>query len=202
MNSTGYQYDMAFSTGGLFVNECIAITSMFQEAGSWSGATALARERNIFGFRKEASAVRTTREVVKRLRKLSIPELELLIDGERQEQTAVSWLAVCRTYAFIREFAAELLFERYLSGRLMITYDDFDVFLDRKAEWHPELDVLTPSTSKKLRQVLFRMMREASVTTADDYIIAASLTLRLEKLIVEIDPTELRLFPGARLHTA
>ncbi|MEY9770216.1 hypothetical protein ABIA14_002493 [Sinorhizobium fredii] len=202
MNSTGYEYDMAFSTGGLFVNECIAITTIFQEAGSWNGAADLARARNIFGFRKEASAVRTTREVVKRLQKLSLPELELLIDGGRQEQTAVCWLAVCRTYRFIREFAAELLFERYLSGRLVISYDDFDVFLDRKAEWHPELEKLTSSTSKKLRQVLFRMMREARVTTAEDHILAASLTLRLEKLIIEIDPTELRLFPGARLQTA
>ncbi|WP_312608295.1 DUF1819 family protein [Agrobacterium pusense] len=193
---------MAFSTGGLFVNECIAITAIFQEADSWNGATDLARERNIFGFRKEASAVRTTREVVKRLRKLSTRELELLLDGERLEQAAIVWLAVCRTYGFIREFASELLFERYLSGRLLITHDDFDVFLDRKAEWYPELEKLTSSTSGKLRQVLFRMMREASIATPDNHIIPANLTPRLESLIVMGDPTELRLFPGARLKTA
>jgi hypothetical protein len=42
---------------------------------------------------------------------------------------------------------------------------DFYAFIHNKAEWNPELDAISPLTLDKLRQVLFKMMREAGMVS-------------------------------------
>src|SRR6266404_4752627 len=59
----------------------------------------------------QESARRSIREIVNRLKRLSEEELQLLLEGERSEQVALLWLAACRAYRFIGEFAVEVLNE-------------------------------------------------------------------------------------------
>jgi len=68
---------------------------------------------------------------------------------------------MCRTYLFVREFLLEVIQERYLSFRLDLPLETFDSFLDAKAEWDDGLTGLSQTTRMKLRQILFRIMREA-----------------------------------------
>ena len=86
-------------------------------------------------------------------------------------------------YKFIADFAAEVLRERYITLKGNLTREDFDAFFNRKAEWHSEVDAVTPLTRDKLRQVLFRTLREADLLTADNTIQAALLSPRLLELI-------------------
>jgi hypothetical protein len=51
------------------------------------------------------------------------------------------------------------------------------------------------STRKKLRQVLFKMMREANLLTQDDQIVPAMLTPRTIELIAADSPSYLLAFP-------
>ena len=154
-------YLMSFGTGGLHINESVAVARLRLEGNSWKATAAKALETKAFPVRKVSSARRSIREIINRLRQLSDDELLLLVEGDRPEQAALLWLAACRAYRFIREFAVEVLNERFLSLRLHVTYDDFDSFLAAKAEWSPKLASLTNSTRAKLRAVLFRLMREA-----------------------------------------
>ena len=78
------------------------------------------------------------------------------------------WVAVCRRYPFIREFATEVLREHFLVLRRRLVFADFDHFLNAKALWHAELDDIAKSTQLKLRQNLFRMLREADLLS-DQY---------------------------------
>ena len=56
---------------------------------------------------------------------------------------------------------------------------DYDAFFNRKADWHEELDQLTDSTRDKLKQVLFRMLREAELVSDEGAILPAILSQRL-----------------------
>jgi hypothetical protein len=107
------------------------------------------------------------------------------------------WLAVCRTYEFIAQFATEVLRERFLSFRLDLDYDAFDAFFEAKAEWHPDVAAIRPSTRAKLRQILFRIMREADIITQSGKIRRTLLTPRLESLIPR---DELQWLPGTEQH--
>lgn len=190
-------YLMSFGTGGLYVNESVAVARLHRPGIDWDATAALAREVGAFPVRKASSAQRSIREIVNRLRWLSDDELEVFVAGERSEQAALLWLAACRAYRFIREFAVEVLNERFLSLRTDLTYDEFDTFLAAKAEWSPKLAALSGTTHAKLRAVLFRLMREAEILSPDDRIHGSILSRRVLALIQASDPDELRFFPGA-----
>lgn len=190
-------YLMSFGTGGLYVNESVAVARLHRPGGDWDATAALAREVGAFPVRKASSAQRSIRELVNRLRRLTDDELEVFLEGERSEQAALLWLAACRAYRFIREFAVEVLNERFLSLRTDLSYDDFDAFLAAKAEWSPKLASLSSTTQAKLRAVLFRLMREAEILSPDDRILGSILSRRVLTMIRAGNPDELRFFPGA-----
>jgi hypothetical protein len=85
------------------------------------------------------------------------------VDGSRQEQNQILWLAVCKHYRIIYEFAIEVIREKFLRLDVILSYLDYDVFFNSKAEWRQGLDQLTGTTKKKLRQVLFRILHEAEI---------------------------------------
>src|SRR5690606_1010690 len=84
--------------------------------------------------------------------------------------------AVCRRYRFIAEFAQEVLRERYITLKADLNHEEYDAFFNRKSDWHPELESIKPITRNKLRQVLFRILREADLITDNHFINAAMLT--------------------------
>lgn len=191
------KYLMSFGTGGLYVNESAAIARIHCPSVDWDITASLAKEAGAFPVRKASSAQRSIREIVNRLRRLSDRELEVLVEGDRSEQAALLWLAACRAYRFVGEFAVEVLSDRFLSLRTDLTYDDFDAFLAAKAEWSPKLASLSSTTHAKLRAVLFRLMREAEILSPDDRILGSVLSRRVLALIHAADPDELQFFPGA-----
>ena len=75
-------------------------------------------------------------------------ELEFLVDGSLREQGYLLWAATCRRYAFIRDFAREVLREHYLLMRRQLTTSDYDAFFNAKALWHVELDELVEKTKR------------------------------------------------------
>lgn len=193
------KYRMSFGTGGLFLNESVAIARLYEELRDWTAVKNAAAEEAIIPFRKHSSVTRAVREIANRLEVLRPNEMEVLAHGEYHDQLAVLWLALCRCYRFIGEFAVELVSERFLSFRTHLTYDDFDAFYASKAEWEPDLERISVSTRQKLRQVLFRFMREAGVLGKDDHICRTLLTPAFIDLISAADPQEIRFFPGAEL---
>jgi predicted exporter len=58
---------------------------------------------------KAASQRRTLREISNRISTLTQDELDFFIaEADRAEQQALLWLATCRAYRFVREFAVEV----------------------------------------------------------------------------------------------
>lgn len=189
------RYSMSFTTGGLFHRESVNLTKLYLDLGDWNSVRNKVIEENLLQARTLNTLKRVCREVVSRLKRLSTGELEFLNQGDRQEQGYLLWLAVCRRYRFIADFAVEVLRERFLSLKTDITHEDFDAFFNRKSEWHLELEQIAPATRRKLRQVLFRILREANLLTADNMIHAAMLSPGLLELIRQGDSKDVLCFP-------
>lgn len=104
---------------------------------------------------KTASNRRALREIINRLRTMTAQERKFLLDeADRTDQQALLWLAACRAYRFVHEFALEVIRERYLSYQVDLPLESFDILFEAKAEWDDDLAGLSSSTRKKLRQVL------------------------------------------------
>lgn len=190
-------YRMSFGTGGLLLNESVEVARLHVTDEPWEDTIRRAMEEGTTALPKAASNRRTLREISNRLLTLTDAERGFLIEqADRADRQALLWLATCRAYRFIREFAVEVIRERYLSYQYDLPLESFDILLEAKAEWDEHLASLTSSTRLKLRQVLFRIMREAGVISETGQIQAALLSNQLKTMIEERAPRDLAVFPG------
>lgn len=191
--STGYR--MSFTAASLCIRESAILAQRYLDLSNWEQVSSEAFSENLLQVRTQSSLRRLLRELTTRLETLSPAELELLTKATEPHQAQVLWLAVCRCYPFVAEFAAEVVRERYLSLKYELPLDEFDAFFNRKAQWHPELDSISPSTHNKLRQVLYRLLREAGLLSAQCTIQGIQLNPRLAKLLHQGCAEETLYFP-------
>jgi len=190
-------YKMSFGTGGLLLNESVEVARLHVSGEPWEDTIGRAMAEGTTALPKAASNRRTLREISNRLLTLTDAERVFLIEqADRADRQALLWLATCRAYRFIREFAVEVIRERYLSYQYDLPLESFDILLEAKAEWDDGLASLTSSTRLKLRQVLFRIMREAGVISRTGQIQAALLSSQLKTMIEDRAPGDLAVFPG------
>lgn len=191
------KYRMSFSVGGLMVREGMALAQEYREGETWAEARERLLSEGVSTLPKLASQTRVLREIFDRIGNLTEAERSYLQESaDRLEQQALMWLAVCRTYRFVREFTVEVVVERYQSWRFDLGHDVFDRFLAEKAEIDQGLAELSLSTCAKLRQVLFRIMRESEVLSSEGKIQPVWLSARMKALIAETSPADLLIFPG------
>jgi hypothetical protein len=190
------KYIVSFTTGSLFHHESVTLAGLSLEHGQWQAVRDKVIKENILQARTLTSLERVCREVISRLKTLNTEELEYLTRAGHQEQGYLLWLAICRRYRFIADFAVEVVRERYITLKADLTHELFDSFFNHKSDWHPELEKIQPSTRKKLRQVLFRMLSEADLLTADNMIAPAMLSPDLIALISRGNRQELSFFPA------
>ena len=152
---------------------------------------------NVLQIRTRAAGVRIVNEVIKRLSALTMGELRCIADADmlQSDRRALMWVAMCRYYALVGEFAQEVLREHFLIGTPTITYGDYDHFMLGKAMWHPEIDDLSTSTSAKLRSNVFKAMAEAGLVNRTDDTIVPSLLSREVTGILMRRPESFGFFP-------
>jgi hypothetical protein len=188
-------YKTSFTTGGLFYHAAPKVARLYLNVRDWDAVRKQMLDSNLLQARTRSSSIRSTRELCFRLEALTDEQLELLAAGDRQEQTQLLWLAACKQYRLVYEFAVEVIREKFLRLDMELAYLDFDIFFNTKAEWDDELAALKNSTREKLRQVLFRMLREADILDPSGRIWPMMLAPRVAQSIASDDPEYAAVFP-------
>ncbi len=192
--NTSERYKLSFSVGRLYLEFAPLAARLYTNLHGWSEVRAEIDASNLLQARTVSSAKRNCQELVLRLQELTYSELELLIDATADERAHLMWVAACRRYKLIAEFAEEVLRERYLLMARDIQPEHFDAFLRGKSLWHPELTTLARTTLGKLRSTLYLMMREADFITANGTIIPTVLSTRVIEELAKRTPSDVRLF--------
>lgn len=192
---TSARYRLSFTTGGLLVREAGVAAPLYRKLGDWSKVRAAIESENLLQTRTVSSGHRLAREVVQRLAELTDKEIDLLVDATSIERGHVMWVATCRRYSLLGEFAEEVLRERFLVLAPTLDHSDFDAFVRSKAMWHEELAELTESTFRKLRSNVFLMLHEACLLSDDGRITPVVLTDRLTAVLASRTNSEVRFFP-------
>ena len=190
------KYSMSFTTGTLFHQESVNLAKLFLEFQDWNLVRSIVLSKNLLQSRTVNTSKRVCREVCSRLKTLSNAQLDLLVHGSAQDQGYLLWLAVCRRYKFIADFAVEIVREKYISLQFVLSYDDFDFFFNKKSEWYEELDKIKPATRTKSRQILFKMLREADLLTSNNLINPAMLSPQILSAISDEHRPNLLIFPA------
>ena len=188
-------YILSFTSASLSISESVIIAETYLELRDWEATKEKVKSENLIQARTQSSIQRVYQELEPRLKELNIDQLELLVEGSYQEQRQLLWLAVCKRYTYIREFAIEVIHDKYLRLDYELTDFDYDAFFNRKADWHEELDQLTETTRKKIRTVIFRMLREAEIINQAHIILPTVLSRRMIETLEPDAPTSYEIFP-------
>ena len=189
------RYRLSFTVGTLYLGGAPLAARLFEDLGDWLKVREALRTQNLLQARTSASSILLSREMTHRLSTLSPQEIEIVSDATVEELAQLMWVAVCRRYSFIGEFAEEVLRERFLLMQTDLSPEHFDSFVREKALWHEELANLEASTLKKLRANLFKMLREAGLLTEDDVIVPTVIATRVHEQLARRLPSDIRFFP-------
>lgn len=189
------RYALSFTSGALLAREAVIAAPIFLEVHDWGLVREQLHSENLLQARTGSSGFRLAREVTQRLAVLADPELELLREASPSERGHLMWVAACRRYALIGNFAEEVVRERFLLLTPSLGYDDFDSFVRGKSLWHPELAEVKDSTLRKLRSTVFRMLTEAGLF-ANGEIVSAALSERVRDVMDAQLPSDLRYLPA------
>ena len=198
MSTTSQKHDryaLSFTSGALLTREEVIAAPLFLEVRDWSAVRDRLRAENLLQARTASLGFRLAREVTQRLAVLTDAELDLLQDASPSERGHLMWIAACRRYAFIGDFAEEVVRERFLLLTPTLGYDDFDSFVHGKALWHPELAEVKDSTLQKLRSTVFRMLTEAGLLVGDE-IVHAPLSERVRDALDAQVQSDVRFLPS------
>ncbi len=181
---TNYQrYKLSFTATTLGLTESINVAEIYLGCHDWEITRDIINNENTLQSRTITRNKRVAWEIVHRLSELTDSQLELLVEGSLEEQRLLLWFAICNYYQLIREFAIEVLHEKFLVMDMHLSDDDYQAFYLRKMDWHPELEIITENTQYKLRWVLFKMMREAGLLTEHGEIIRVMPSIGLSKAL-------------------
>ena len=193
--SVSTRYRLSFSVGGLFLQGASIGAGLYLELRDWRAVRAAIDADNLLQARTVASAKRVGRELVQRLAELTDDELRLLLDATAAERGHLMWVAACRRYVLIGEFAEEVVRERFLLFARSLAPEHFESFVRAKSMWHEELSSLTDPTLRKLRTTVFLMLREAGLLSESGEILASVLSPRVTRELQKRVPSDGRFFP-------
>ena len=189
-------YNMSFTAGALLQQPSVLFAELYSSLGDWQAVRSRVLADNLLQARTRNTAHRISREIVSRLNFLSADQFEILAQGPAKDQAHVLWAAICKRYRFIHDFAVEVIHEKFLPMDLHLAYADYDIFFNQKAEWHEELMRIQPSTHAKLRQIVFRMLREAELLSRRNRIVPVLLSPGVEKSVMDDPALSLSIFPA------
>lgn len=186
---------MSFTAGSLLHYESVSIAALYLDLGTYRAVRKKVIAENLLQTRTQSACIRICQEVLTRLQVLNMDEIKFLISSSHQEQAHLLWVAICRRYRFIGEFAVEVLREYHLTLKSRLQHEDFDSFFNKKSEWSPELDTLSINTRNRLRWVLFKMLRELGYLNKQNHIMPPILSRKLLELLYHNNPEDMMFFP-------
>lgn len=158
------KYLLSFTSGGVLYAESMSILHELSKTQSWDKARENIINGNLMGSKTLSTSKRLFREIELRLSELDLEDVKIIIDIQYANiQKQILWLCICHRYQFIADFMREVVSDKITVLDYQLHGSDYDRFFNMKSQWHEELDALSESTQKKIKQVLFRMLREVDL---------------------------------------
>lgn len=104
-------YRLSFTTGGLFITEAPVVVACYLTHLDWTQARDQVRQDKLLQVRTDTAATRISKEIVARLELLTHAELQALAELNLRDRAYLLWVAACRRYRLIHDFAVEVLRE-------------------------------------------------------------------------------------------
>lgn len=149
-----------------------------------------------FGGGKSSTGKRVFDEIKKRYSNLTEGQRQLYLKSDSQTQRQLAFLAVCKSYFFIRDFVVEVIRDKALIFDYELSEGEYLSFFRRKQEHHEEMDALSEETVYKVKQVTFKFLEQAGIINniKEKQIQPQFLFDDIKRVIVQDNPQWLKVF--------
>ena len=105
-------------------------------------------------------------------------------------------LSLVKAYPYVFDFIVEVLLNKYLLFDRTLLDSDYIRFVNSKSLQHPELENITEITSKKVKQVVFKLLEQVGLITniKNGIILKPFLSTQVITVILSDDPAFLSAF--------
>lgn len=154
-------YRLSFTAAAFRLAESIRLAEVYQQHADWQAVRRIAVADDILQLGRSVTINRESRELIHRLKQLTDSEVDFLLRTDTVSQRQLLFLAVCRTYPFIRNFVLQIVRVNYQRFEFDISETDYRRFFNQQISLYDELDRLSDSSKAKIRQVLFKILEGA-----------------------------------------
>jgi hypothetical protein len=189
------RYNLGFTAAALLYRDSVLLAKLYIKTRDWQKVREQVLADNLLQIRTISAQKRIYSETYTRLKLLDETSLLIIADGEQEDQMQIIWYAICKKYAFIRDFCVEVISEK-IKLNSDLTEADYHIFFNRKSITHEELVSISTSSAKKLMKNLFRMLLRMGILNEEGKLIPLRVSKEV-KYIVEKDPEiPMMIFPG------
>ncbi|MCY0970260.1 DUF1819 family protein [Chryseobacterium wangxinyae] len=183
------KYSFSFTTASLMINGMVVLAESLRNNSNFNYV-------EILGNGKSATGKKYYSELKKRLKNLTASEIDLLIDEDLPTQKQMCFLAVCKTYGFIKDLTIEVLRNKFIMFDYEITEGDYISFFRGKLQGHEELEQLTAQSEIKVKGVIFKILEQAGIidNVKNKMIQPQFLTSNVLEVIYNDNPNWLKIF--------
>ena len=132
------KYNLGFTSAAFLFRDSVLLAKLYLSLGDWNMVRERVLSENLLQIRTIAAQKRIYSETYTRLKALSVKALEVIANGERDDQVHMIWYAICKKYALIRDFSVQVLSPKIRINTRDISEADFNVFYNNLAANHDE----------------------------------------------------------------
>lgn len=193
MNTT---YLLSFTAASLQYYESETIATLYKETLSWDQVAKSVINDNALQKETISTRKREFIELKKRLQSLTLEQLAYYAEATSSDIKNLTMLSCFKLYAFISDFATEVIRNKLLLFDFKLINSDYEAFYDSKKVAYDNLNTISQSSQYKLKQVMFKMFEQAEFidSVKNKNIQKPYLSEELIKLIVQDNPKYLSSF--------
>jgi hypothetical protein len=190
------KYSFSFTGASALITETLIIAEEYKNLQDWKAVKNSLMEHNSLNKIKQSTFKREFSEIKKRLSSLTEEQLYLLIHGSYDDSKAMILLSLIKVYTFLNDFIVEVLRNKYLQFDTIISENDYFKFVNSKSISHNELNEITEVTTKKVKQVIFKLLEQVGLVnqTKNGTILKPILSLAAVDVIINENPIQLSAF--------
>lgn len=190
------KYLLSYTAVSLQAYEAEIIANLYNETLDWDGVAKSVVEDDALQKGTISTRKREFVEFKKRLQTLTTEQLAYYEEATSSDVKNLTMLSCFKLYAFIFDFATEIMRNKLLLFDFQIMNSDYESFYESKCVAYDNLNTISDSTRYKLKQVMFKMFEQAGFidSVKNKNIQKPYLSEELIKLIVQDDPKYLSAF--------
>lgn len=191
------EYLFSYTTGSLMIHETKTMIDEYMKSKDWMMISKKVIEENLLQKNTLATRKKFFRELKMRVELFSDAYLNYIYsEANSSDLKHLIFLANLKAYRFISEFIIEVIYKKVLLFDYKILNSDYETFLESKKLAVTQLEKISESTNRKLKQVMFRMFEEVGLidTAKNKNIQKIHLSNEVIELIIKDEPMYLKAF--------